>query len=235
MVFDMSNIQYHIGVIVPSSNTTMELELCRFLQYGLVFHFARVPLREVTPEALDEMKKDAIKAARLLADLKPVVIGYGCMSVKEDDDLAIAIENEVNIPTITVAQAVFDAFKHLNIKKMIYISPTTEEVDLYERQFIERQGFKITKNKNMNILDNREIGEVSPETVKEFALSIKAEGADGFFISCTNLQAIDIIDTLEKETNLPVVTANQAFVWGVIKKGKIPIKKIKGLGRLFII
>ena len=224
---------YHIGVILPSSNAVMEQELCYFLRNNLIFHYARVKLDKVTPEAFDNMKKDLSRATQLLAGVKPIMIGYGCMSIKEDSDIAAKIKKETGIPAVTVAQAVFDALHSLEIKKIAYISPTTEEVDYYERKFIEENGFKIVRNKNMNIFDNREIANVEPHTTKKIALSLKSKDIDGFFISCTNLRVLEEINEIEEETNLPVVAANQAFIWKIIKEAKISTKKIKNLGQLF--
>ena len=44
-----------VGLIVPSSNTTMEPEFYRICPEGVNIHTARVPLEEVTPNALVKM------------------------------------------------------------------------------------------------------------------------------------------------------------------------------------
>jgi len=43
-----------LGLIVPSSNTTMEMELHDYLPEGVSLHTARVPLRNVTGAREDE-------------------------------------------------------------------------------------------------------------------------------------------------------------------------------------
>jgi len=47
---------WRIGLIVPSSNTTMESELNRMAPEGVSIHTARVSLGEMTPEAMEKME-----------------------------------------------------------------------------------------------------------------------------------------------------------------------------------
>ncbi|HEC95960.1 MAG TPA: maleate cis-trans isomerase, partial [Euryarchaeota archaeon] len=46
---------HRIGLIVPSSNTTMEMELHRVLPDSISLHTSRVPLTKVTEGELIEM------------------------------------------------------------------------------------------------------------------------------------------------------------------------------------
>ena len=36
---------------------------------------------------------------------------------------------------------------------------------------------------------------------------------DAVFLSCTNLRTLDVIDEIEAELGLPVVSSNQALAW----------------------
>ena len=55
---------------------------------------------------------------------------------------------------------------------------------------------------------------------------------EALFISCSNLRTLDIIDALERESGKPVVTSNQAAMWGTLRK--IGDKRaVPGAGRLF--
>jgi len=67
-----------IGLIVPSSNTTMEEELRRALPDGVSLHVARVKLRKVTVEELQRMEEYVEAAADTLADAGVGIIAYGC-------------------------------------------------------------------------------------------------------------------------------------------------------------
>jgi len=56
-----------IGLMVPSSNTTMEPEFYQHLPEGVSVHTARMGLVNATHEGLTEMSKDVDRCARLVA------------------------------------------------------------------------------------------------------------------------------------------------------------------------
>lgn len=58
-----------LGLIVPSSNTTMEMELHNYLPEGVSLHTSRMPLRNVTEEELVKMsslagEREAVEGCR---------------------------------------------------------------------------------------------------------------------------------------------------------------------------
>jgi hypothetical protein len=53
----------------------------------------------------------------------------------------------------------------------------------------------------------------------------------GWF-SCTGIDALDVIDSLEKDLGKPVVTSNQASYWQCFEMAKVG-EPIEGHGRLF--
>jgi maleate isomerase len=78
--------QYRIGMIVPSSNTTMETEVPALLRRRealaperFTFHAARMPMREVTAEELRRMDDASIECAIHLSDARCDVLAYACL------------------------------------------------------------------------------------------------------------------------------------------------------------
>ena len=71
-----------IGLIVPSSNTTMECELIRMLPKGVTLHTARVLQVVETEEELLRMAEYAKRAAQELVSAGVDVILYGCSETK---------------------------------------------------------------------------------------------------------------------------------------------------------
>ena len=67
-----------IGLLVPSSNTTMEPDFYAMAPGGVTVHTTRMRLSKVTPEALIQMAEDTERAAGLLADAGVEIIVYGC-------------------------------------------------------------------------------------------------------------------------------------------------------------
>ena len=69
-----------LGLIVPSSNTTMEAEFWKMASGWATVHAVRMRLQKITANELENMEKRMLETAVRLADAEVDVIGYGCTS-----------------------------------------------------------------------------------------------------------------------------------------------------------
>ncbi len=81
-----SRSQFRIGQVVPSSNTTMEVEIPAMLRVReqhlperFTFHSARARMHRVTPEELAAMNRDGLRAAAELADARVDLLSTACL------------------------------------------------------------------------------------------------------------------------------------------------------------
>jgi maleate isomerase len=224
-----------IGLLVPSSNTTMEPDFYTMAPRGVTIHTARMRLSEVTPEALILMAEDTERAANLLADASVDIIIYGCTTgslvggVQWEEDLVRRIEKGTGIPAVSTSSAVVDALRTLGVKLIGVATPYSEELNNLEKRFLGNLGFQVTAIRGLGLLDNLDIGRVGKENLEEL-VRIVAEEADAVFISCTNLPAVGLIEGFEKEYCKPVVTSNQASMWKALKGRVNP--RVQGFGSL---
>jgi len=227
-----------LGLIVPSSNTTMEMELHDYLPFGVSLHTARMPLRNVTEEELLKMSALALESARLLKDADVELILYGCTSGSfiggkdYEKELEAKIEDEVNVPVVSTSTAVVEALKILDAQSLLVITPYTEEINGREKDFLEANGFEVLDMRGLGIEDNLTIGRLEPHEAYRLAKASFIEEADAVFISCTNLRTFEVIGPLEEDLGLPVVTSNQASLWLALREMDV-MEKIPELGRLF--
>jgi maleate cis-trans isomerase len=59
----------------------------------------------------------------------------------------------------------------------------------------------------------------------------EVSGADGVLISCGGLRTFEVIETLERDLGLPVVTSNQAALWAGLRMTNVK-DPVQGYGRL---
>jgi len=224
-----------IGLIVPSSNTTMESEFHRMRPEGVSVHTARMELTEVSPEALMRMAEGALRAAELLSTAEVDVIIYGCTTgalvggMEWERGLVEKIEDRTGIRTITTAGAVVEAMKTLGMRRICVATPYIKELDELEVKFLAEHGIEVLAIKGLSLRKNTEIGRLPPWTSYRLAKEVFKPGADGLFISCTNFRTIDVIEPLERELGVPVVTSNQASMWAALRLIHQPME---GFGRL---
>lgn len=221
----MSSHRCRIGLIIPSSNTTMEVEFARHLPEGASVHSTRLHLERVTVEELAEMALKAEEAAQLLADAQVDIIVYGCTTgslIKGkgyDLELERRLREVTGIPALTTAHAVLEALRARRLKKIAVATPYIEKVNEREREFLTANGFEVMAIRGLGLLRNLEIGLQDPHVVYKLGKELMEEHpeAEGLFISCTNLRTFEVLRSLEDELGKPVISSNQATLWCVLR------------------
>jgi maleate isomerase len=114
---------------------------------------------------------------------------------------------------LTTFQAVVTALHTVSAKRLIVASAYPEFLNVELRSSLEKHGFSVAAIAGLGLENPVEIGVVGPEVPYNLARSIATRDADAVFISCTNLRTIEIIQRLEGDLGIPVVTSNQASFW----------------------
>ena len=216
-------MQYRAGLIIPSSNTIIEREFSKIHPDNITFHFSRLKLKNVSIDELEAMKENVEEASELLVDAKVDLICYACTSgslyggLKNEEEIVKKIETKTKIKAITTAKSVIEALNRLKVKNISVATPYSQEINLKVREFLENNGFNILKLEGLGITDNLKIGNVDLMEVYDLAKRAYKKSAECLFISCTNLGTIELIDTLENELNLYVISSNTAILWNILR------------------
>ncbi|MEA1963763.1 MAG: aspartate/glutamate racemase family protein [Candidatus Aerophobetes bacterium] len=227
-----------LGLIIPSSNTTMEPEFYHLLSPDFSIHTARMRLKEVTADDLAKMEEEAVKESLKLADAGVEVIGYGCTSgsllkgTGHDKVIEEEIKKFSGVPAVTTATAVIDALKALKVKKIAVATPYIDEINRLEKKFLLENGFQIVDFKAFGIKENLKIGRLKPEQAYKLVMELAFKEAEAIFISCTNFSTKEVIEKLERKLKKPVISSNTATLWAMLKKFKASKPKIEGYGKL---
>jgi len=227
------------GLIIPSSNTTMEPEFWSMALGWATVHVSRMRLQNITIDALKRMEEQMLDAAARLTDAGVNIIGYGCTSgsLYKGKDHSQEIEKKIKemtgIPAVATAQAVVEALDSLDIRRVSVATPYTEEINELEKKFLELHKIDVLRIKGLCVVDNNEIGSKDLIYAYELAKEVYVPEANGVFISCTNFRTIEVIDQLEKELGIPVVSSNSATFWAMMKKSGVKIRLGK-YGSLFL-
>jgi maleate isomerase len=200
----------HVGLIIPSSNTVMERELSTYV----TVHSTRVSLKKVDEISLKKMNEDLLKALDLITDCNPDVIIYGCTSGSFIENVE-KIFKKSSVPVITTSQAVISALRTLKAEKISVATPYSDKITQKETEFLESEGFEIEDTKGLGLVDNAEIGRQKEYVAYKLAQSLRK--ADVVFISCTNFNTFSIIEKLENELKIPVISSNSASLWSALK------------------
>ncbi len=230
---------HRLGVILPSSNTTVEYEFSKALQGSdISVHYARVPLQEVTVQGLEGMECELGNAAQLLADAGVEAVAFACTSgslvkgLGYDSKLTKHISEVAHCPALTTSGAVLEALKTLNARKICLGTPYLSEVAAKEVEFLEGNGFEVLKEQSLGIKENLKIGKLPPADAEKLAKTVYTKGTDAVFISCTNFRTFEALSALESQLGVPVISSNSTTLWAALKALNITNKV--PLGQLFI-
>ncbi|GAO13016.1 aspartate racemase/maleate isomerase family protein [Streptomyces lydicamycinicus] len=76
--------------------------------------------------------------------------------------------------------------------------------------------------------------EITPESLFKWVVEEAVPARpDAVFIAGNGLRAVGVIDALEQEFGLPVLTANQTLLWRTLHCAGVLNPQITGYGRLF--
>lgn len=228
-----------LGLIIPSSNTTMEPEFYRMAPEGVSIHAQRIRLVKVTAESLKKMASESVEAATLLSTAEVDLVVYGCTTgsllegSKWEEELRTSIERVADVKTITTAQAVVEALRSLGARRVAVATPYIDELNSREKAFLEEHGFEVAAIRGIGIVRNTDIGRQPPWVAYRLALKVARDAGyrfDALFISCTNLRTIEIVEPLESVLSIPVISSNTASMWAALRtlgiRDKLPYGKL---------
>ncbi|MER7077873.1 maleate cis-trans isomerase family protein [Saccharopolyspora kobensis] len=243
--------EHHVGMIVPSSNLTMETELPRMLRARqeidpaeqFIFHSARARMRHVTPEQLRAMNAQAERAAAELADARPSVVvtaclvaimaqgpGYHCTA---EDDITRALRAEgSDAPVVSSAGALLSGIGALGARKVAILTPYMKPLTKAVADYIEDAGIEVVDALSLEVPDNLAVARLDPADLREHHRKLDLSNADALVLSaCVQMPSLPSIQPVEDEVGIPVLSAATATTFRILSElGLEP--RVPGAGRL---
>src|SRR6478736_5554797 len=123
---------HHFGVLIPSTNTTCEIEYSRLLPPSLQAHFGRLGKSSEGPFSPSK-DEDVAYQAKLLGTARVEVISLAQTSASlfADDYDAVTVKRMTEasgVPSLTSAQAIGRALRALGTLRVAMVTPYSEEV-----------------------------------------------------------------------------------------------------------
>jgi len=223
-----------IGVLVPFTNTNLEPDMMALCPAGCTLHFARMGGYDVdeVPGA-DQMAglgaSDISETLRLLSGVRPAAILYGCTSAtlthgpEFDRDLAALIKALSGAASITAAGALVAGIQALGVSRVGFSSPYLGEINDRAVAFLAANGIETVRRADIGReLGNYGQGELTPDEVVDLALRADCADAEAVVLSCTDMRAVEAVERVEAALGKPVITSNQAMIFGVMRALALP-------------
>ncbi|MCR4398795.1 MAG: aspartate/glutamate racemase family protein [Firmicutes bacterium] len=226
-----------LGIAVPSANAVMEPEFNQMCPEGVTVHFARMWLKADTEEQILGLYDKVKDAVEMLAHVEPSVISFGCTAgslikgMGYDRDIIRIISEAAGVKATTTSTAVIEALGTLGVRKVAVGTPYEDWLNARVRSFLEANGFLVTSIVGLGIISGPEIAGLPAARVYDLARKAFGEGADGVFLSCTGLPTVRIIEDMEEDFGVPVISSNQATFWHMLRLAGLRTR-VPGFGSL---
>ncbi|MEQ9439793.1 MAG: hypothetical protein RIG62_12135 [Cyclobacteriaceae bacterium] len=228
---------FRIGMIVPSSNTTMETEIPALLQSQaahsgdrFTFHASRIRLKQVTQEALQQMNHAAEAAVDQLGDAEVDAIMYACLVAvmcggkacmnEMYQRLSMRARRQPQVPqVVTSAGALVEALKSLQARNISMITPYKRALTEVVATTLEEEGMQVLQTHSLEVTDNVKVGRLDPKNLLSIASRMDFSTSDALIISaCVQMPSLPVIEEAEQRFGLPVLSAATATVFDLLTK-----------------
>ncbi|QIO24934.1 aspartate/glutamate racemase family protein [Haloarcula sp. JP-L23] len=241
---------YRVGLIVPSSNVTMETEIPAMLDarpdhYGeeFTFHSSRMRMQSVTEEELEQMDDQSEQCATLLSDARCDVLVYACLigimaqgpGYHEESEAKLhqqTVDNNGGAPVVTSAGALIRALDRLEAEKIALIAPYMEELTQMMIEYFENTGVEVIDYEALECPDNLEVAQLDQRNLLNIAEDLQTDEADALVLSsCVQMPSLHSIQAAEDRFGLPVFSAATATTYEIFDCLDLSTQ-VPGAGRL---
>lgn len=232
---------HRVGLIVPSSNRMVEEQMVRHYPEGVVLHVNRLRMTGSQKVPLADLSPRITEATAALVDARCDVVTFHCTANSTDEGtegetlILDAMRKAGAERPSTTATAIRRALDALKATSMVLVTPYSQAVTDHEAEFFRAIGIDVLTAIGHNLGHSDKYCSAPPSYWLESALAARHPEADLYFLSCANINAIGVVDELEKELGRPVITSNQAVLWDQIAGrglGLPPAARTRCPGRL---
>ncbi len=226
----------HFGVLVPSTNTTVEIEYTHHLPATLQFHTGRLGKGGKTPFS-PSRDEDVIYQSKMLGDAKveAVALAQTSASLFDDDyDAKVKAQMSQNagVPAVTSAEAIGEAIQALGVKRVGIVTPySTQVIESAKRYYERKYGLQVVGMEGFGATDAYAIGKLDAAVAFDGLRRVDKPAIEALIVPGGNFPTMPWIAVWERAFGKPVITTNQAALWSVLGIMKLN-NPLPGLGRL---
>jgi len=213
-----------VGLIIPSSNRMVEQEMVHAFPEGIIPHITRLRMTGPNRMGHDQLSPRVGEATRALADAKCDVVAFHCTANSMEEGqggearILAAVAGSGARHATTTATAIRRALDALHARKIVLVTPYSQEVTDHEADFLNQAGYNVIYAKGYALAGSDAYCATPPEVWRDRAIAAARPEADVYFLSCANISVFGIIEELEARLGRPVITSNQTVIWDALTR-----------------
>lgn len=222
-----------LGVTLPQNNTVLEPEMYSVLPPGVSLHGSRLVARGAALRERIFSMTDALPDAIAGFENKVGVYSYACMTTSLLKPLGWheALSGATGgVPFLPAGETMVQALRHLGARRIGVFSPYSHEVaDLVPRWFAQF-GIEVVHNVNVAFTDDTVVSQRCEDLYPVLRREFRGKTIDTMAILATDLATFSVIDALEADFGVPIVSSNLALLWAML--GVLGVGEFRGPGTL---
>jgi maleate isomerase len=215
----------HFGMLVPSTNTTCEIEFRR-VPADLQVHTARLGKGGASAFS-PSLDADVAYQSKLLGSARVEVIALiqTSASLFADDYDAVTIKRMTEasgVPSLTSARAIGEALRALGASRIAMATPYSPEVIGRATHYYEsKYGMTVVAAQSLGGEDAYSIGKMDAGMAQAAFGRIDRPEVEALVLPGGNFPTLDFIAPWERQFGKPVITTNQAALWAILRAMKV--------------
>ena len=227
---DTLGYRKRIGVVVPSTNTTVQPEIEMLRLPGVTCHTGRVTVIERplnTEQAfLDHMQmmRDGIVTAIdqvMTAGLDHLILGIALESfwggVAAADKLQADLAQRAGVGISMGSFASIAALQKFGAKRIAILTPHQPRGDEMVRAYFVEAGFDVVRLKGLKCPTPRAIAQVAPRDIRNALVELDGNDVDALLTLGTALPAANVAADAERWLGKPVLAVNVVSYWHAVR------------------
>ena len=242
---DRLGYRLKIGIIVPSTNTTVQPETDSLRPIGVTNHIGRIhipdlPLSNDTQfEAMvDAIGPDLFSCVDRVMTCKPDHL-IMAMSIPTfwggkagSEQLLAKLQDRAGVPVTMGSEACIEALRCFeNVSKIGILTPYQPIGDAHVAQYFEDHGYKVATVHSLKRPSEVQIAHATEADIRDGLKVLAAAGVDAIVQAGTDLAVIDIADEAERWLGIPMIAINAATYWTALRRCGIA-DRMAGCGSL---
>jgi len=244
---DSLGFRLKLGIIAPSTNTSVQPEMDAMRPYGVTNHFGRLyipndPIEddEGFNRLMANIRATMEDAARVVMTCEPDRLVLGMSSETFWDGLEgskrlIARMREIvgGAPVTTGADAVRAALAKYGVRRIAVITPYMPPGDEQVRRFFTDCGFEIVALKGLKGRSPVLYAHISEKELRDAIIEVNDSTVEAIVQVGTNLAMARLAGIAEFWLDKPVIAINTAIYWHALRDSGVD-DRVQGFGSLLI-
>lgn len=214
-----------VGMINPTMRPGVVEEVCRLLPEGIGLIPVFLDIRRGTADEFKSMMPHYERQVALLAQqncdlIHPVgAPPFMVQGLKRETQIVRAWEKKYRTTIFTVAQNHVAALKTLKAKTIVGATYFPAKLNAVFARYFKDAGFAVRGMEGIDVAFDK-VQELSSHQVYAHIKRnfLKHKGADAIYMLGSGWRTLDIIETLERDLQVPVVHPVTARVWEIQKR-----------------